>query len=216
MTANDPLPTASSPGRKNRPSAGCTRKTLKKSAVTSALVRRIGSPAPLRLTPIPGMYAATDSSVREWSRTPTNSARECPPSHTLTNDGVSGYGSGRRSTVVDDAEDRGVRPNAERQRDDRDDGEGRCAEQHAECVPQVAAKIVQRPHAAGIAPLLAYPFHRAEGQSRLATRPLGRSAAPLALSRFLVEVKGDLLVHFAIEAAAQQERAQHDAAVAAG
>jgi hypothetical protein len=55
MTAAGAAPGPSSPVWKNRPRIGRTRRTSKKPALTCALVRRIGSSTPLRLTPWFGM-----------------------------------------------------------------------------------------------------------------------------------------------------------------
>src|SRR5262249_15336290 len=74
---------------------------------------------------------------------------------------------------VDHAEERGVGANAERQRDQSDDGQARIAHEHAE--PETSVLPKSRHEGYSSAPM-ATPSARSPGPARIATRTAARTA----------------------------------------
>src|SRR5262249_39810044 len=109
---------------------------------------------------------------------------------------------------VDDGEDRGIRADAERERQDRG---GRVARALAERPPSVAHVLehgLEEHRAARVAGLLLRLVDAAELDERRAPGLRGREAAAQALLGLPVEVEGELLLELALLPLRAEEHAQ--------
>jgi hypothetical protein len=81
--------------------------------------------------------------------------------------------------TVDQAEDRGVRAYAERERQDSRDREGFAARERSKRIAQIAAYFVQPREAEALSRLLFVFLNRSEFQPRPPPRFVGRETVPL-------------------------------------
>ena len=107
--------------------------------------------------------------------------------------------------AVGDAEDRGVRGDAERDREQDDERVSRGVAQRADRVPDVADEILEVRAAAGLVPLLFEALDAAEGGEGSAPGLIARDAALFQLGGFHVDVEAHLVVDLALVPPAAEE-----------
>src|SRR6476620_4877148 len=109
---------------------------------------------------------------------------------------------------VDEAEDRGVRSDAEREREHGDRREARALPKRAQRVSSVLQRALDQADAARVTALLAALIDAAKLTKRREPRVFGRHAGGQVRLNLTVEVIADFLVHFLFDAPAPQERAR--------
>ena len=110
--------------------------------------------------------------------------------------------------TVDEAEERRVRADAERERDRHDEGERRALQQHSEGVAYVLGEDVEERQAMLFAVRFAEPVRSAELQQGLASSVRGGEAAPLELVSQELEVRRQLLVELTLQLVLRNQRSQ--------
>ena len=110
--------------------------------------------------------------------------------------------------AVHDAEDRGVRPDPERERQYDGHGEGRRLPQAAQAVADVLHQALERPSAPGVAHPLLRLIHSAEAHARGAARVLFAHAGLPVLLGLQLEVHPQLGVELALETWPAAQRLQ--------
>ena len=103
---------------------------------------------------------------------------------------------------VDDAEDGGVRADAESEGENRNRGEAEILAHHAERVTRVGDESFEPEAAALLAAIFLDAFYRAELQRRLASRFIGRHAGSEVRGHLLFEVMAHLLAELPLPIAA--------------
>ncbi len=106
---------------------------------------------------------------------------------------------GSQKYRVDQAEDGGVRADAESQREDGDDGEGRRAAQQPQCIAEVGAKLVEQAQAERLAAFLRPGADTAELGAGAAARLRRRHPGPHEILRVAVEMELELVADRSIE-----------------
>jgi hypothetical protein len=111
------------------------------------------------------------------------------------------------------AEDRGGRADAQRKRQDDDDGEARGASCGTRRIAEILPELVEKMESVRITDLFLVPLHAAKGAQRRRAGTLLTHAARDVLGRLSLDVKAELVVEIASHAASKHERpeAQHDA-----
>src|SRR5262249_38537184 len=100
---------------------------------------------------------------------------------------------------IDDAENRGVRANAQRQRQDRNRREAEILQQHSRAVAQVLPDVFNPPHTTGVTAPLLRLFHSAESlESRIPRLFRAHSQADILLN-LLIQVAPQFIVQFTLD-----------------
>ena len=105
-----------------------------------------------------------------------------------------GVGQWLEQNGVDDAEDGGVRADAEGEGENRNRGEAGILAHHAERVTRVGDESFEPEAAALLAAIFFYAFHCAELQRRLASRFVGRHSSCDVCGGLLLDVETQLVV----------------------
>src|SRR5262249_51790020 len=107
----------------------------------------------------------------------------------------------------DDADDRGVRADAEREREHRHQREAGIARHPAQAVARVLSQVLEPAPAPRVAALLAQDRRVAEPPARGRVRLVGRDAGGARVRGAQVEVEAHLLGEIAVEAPSAQKHA---------
>src|SRR5262245_53540380 len=101
-----------------------------------------------------------------------------------------------QNQCVHTAEDRRVRRDPRRQRDDGDKSEARLLHQHSQAVTQVLQQVLQPPCPAGVAALLLHLLRTAESEPSPSTRFLRIEAPRDEIGRVLVQMEAQFFFEF--------------------
>jgi hypothetical protein len=121
-----------------------------------------------------------------------------------------GFGIRERAQehAVDDAENRRVGADADRQREDRHRGEAGMTAQRAQAVADVAREMLDGAGAELVPRSLAHLLYPAEPDHRLPPRFVRRHAGAAVLLGLLLDVEADLVVEPVLDPAPEDQRTQ--------
>ena len=169
-------------------------------------VSRVGSPWPVKLNSCPSEYAATFHRMHLLAHGGERASRVRPADA----DQLIGLGvrQRRQQNSIDQAENRGIRADAQRQRQHRNYGKARRSSQGASAVTQILRPSFQESHAPRVPAFFFGSLHSAKLQASLAQRFRARQAAADEILRAGFDVETEFGVHFGFHAGAQQRAAQ--------